>query len=97
METVINTVVGKQMSQKDAVYSLVTTLAAAAGLTVTQVKDKSFKSDAKKVLMKEVRLGIIAGINNGQISIKTQMPDAKLRKYVSGLVKNWIEKDSRLN
>lgn len=76
-------------SQKQAVYEVVTTMfEVEPGVPVHM--DKSQKDEVIAVLM--------SGFTSKQIQYAGSLPDGKeLRNYCSGLLNNWLRKDTRLN
>jgi len=76
------------MKQKDAVY--------------TAVINVMGKVDGAYVPTKEQRATIIDAITNGLVNHeidfgKTDQTEAQVRVYASGVVSNWLKKDTRLN
>lgn len=85
-----------QQSQKEAVFSAITSVAKEAGLNVAEGTDYS------TVLTRELRAQVtsilVEGFNAGNISLdKTFEDESALRTYCSGLTSNWLRKDTRLN
>lgn len=76
------------MSQKDAVY--------AAVVNVT-----GFSGDGACAPTKEQRAQVNAilceGFKKGDIKLDREYTDSDLKEYVSGLISNWLRKDTRLN
>lgn len=91
------------MKQKDAVF-------AAIESTLTEA-NVAFESgqDVSQVLTKELRSSVadilVEGFRSGRIQIDSSSPanaeklsnETALRQYVSGLISNWLRKDTRLN
>lgn len=88
-----NSVPVVQLLQKDAVYMYLSDALRGTGINFTQLKE-SKKAPEVKVLLKGVRQRLFEGIRNGEIKCKT-MDDSKLKKYCSGLINNWLNKDPR--
>ena len=89
------------MTQKDAVYEAIVSVLNSDGISFT-----SGATDVNSLLTRELRARIAALIvlnfQNGLIELsddakQTLSDSAKLRTYVSGLISNWVRKDSRLN
>jgi len=83
-------------SQKEAVFSAITSVTNEAGLSVAEGTDYS------TVLNREHRAQItsilVEGFRNGSIALdKTFEDESGLRTYCSGLTSNWLRKDKRLN
>jgi len=83
------------VTQKEAVYTAITSVLAEAGVHFEE------GSDVSTVLTKEHRAQVNAilfeGFKNGQIQLDKQFGDTELKAYVSGLQSNWVRKDKRLN
>jgi len=89
------------MTQKDAVFSVVTATIANAGIDF-----KIGIDNAANVLTRELRATINDELSamflDGQVEIsdeaRTKLSNtSELRAYVSGLVSNWVRKDNRLS
>jgi hypothetical protein len=83
-------------SQKEAVFSAITSVTNEAGLNVAEGTDYS------TVLNKELRAQItsilVEGFRSGSIALDKAFEDeSALRTYCSGLTSNWLRKDKRLN
>jgi hypothetical protein len=83
-------------SQKEAVFSAVTSVVNESGLNVAEGTDYS------NVLTKEHRAQItsilVEGFRSESISLDKSFEDeSALRTYCSGLTSNWLRKDKRLN
>lgn len=89
------------MTQKDAVFSVVTSVIDDAGFNFgVSVDDAS--SLLTKALRAQVNTELVRMFENSEIDLseeaRSKLNDAaSLRSYVSGLVSNWLRKDSRLN
>lgn len=76
-------------SQKEAVFSIITTMFEIEGNGAVQL-DKSQKHDVIDAL--------VVGFVNKEIQYAGNLPEGKdLRNYCSGLLNNWLRKDTRLN
>lgn len=82
-----------KLSQKDAVYKYVTEALGAVQLSEGQ----KLKDLVTKEVRKTVRQRLGSGIKSGEIKLSKQFDDSKLKKYCSGLINNWLKKDSRFN
>ena len=84
-----------QMSQKEAVFSAVTSVFSENGVSFAE------GSNAGSLLTKELRSQVNAilfqGFKSGSIQAERTYSDSELKAYVSGLQSNWIRKDKRLN
>ena len=79
-----------QLSQKEGVFEAITRV---LGKTEFEEPVKLERDDREKV-----RKIIFDGFKSGNIVFNQDMPDDKeLMTYTSGLVSNWLRKDSRLN
>lgn len=77
------------MKQKEAVYQAITNLFELAGDGAVEL-DRSQKHEVIQVLTE--------GFKAGRISYDGIVPeDKELRNYCSGLLNNWLRKDTRLN
>ena len=78
------------VKQKDAVFQ-----------AVCAVRGSTEFNDAVELTKEErstVQASLVAGFQNGTIAYQGDATDAtKLASYVSGLVSNWLRKDTRLN
>lgn len=79
-----------KLSQKDAVFVFVTE--AVQGVDGTKTKDL-----VTKEVRKVVRQRLFAAVKAGDVRVSKQFTDSKLKKYCSGLINNWLKKDSRFN
>ena len=76
------------MSQKEAVYSAVTSVCQVIeGVPTTPTKEQRA----------QVNLILFEGFRAGTIQLERQFSDVELKAYVSGLQSNWLRKDKRLN
>lgn len=93
METQENKVEVQKLSQKDAVLKFVT-----EALGLNQLPEGAKLKDAvTKEIRKAVRQKLFTAIRNGEVKLSKQYDDSKLKKYCSGLINNWLKKDSRFN
>jgi hypothetical protein len=88
------------LNQREATFQAITTVLENSGVSFNPGDDvKSvITSDHKK----KVREILVAGLKDGSISSTAEFTskmttDADYSKYCSGLISNWIKKDSRLN
>lgn len=83
------------VTQKEAVYTAITSVLAEAGVNFEA------GTDVSTVLTKEHRAQVNAilfeGFKNGGIQLDKSFSDTELKSYVSGLQSNWVRKDKRLN
>lgn len=82
-----------KLSQKDAVQLFVTEALGTVALTEGQ----KLKDLVTKEVRKVVRQRLFAAIKSGEVKLSKQFDDSKLKKYCSGLINNWLKKDSRFN
>lgn len=83
----------QKLSQKEAVYQY--TIRALKGKTPAE--GQSLRSLVNKEVKKEVRKMLFDGLKSGQVKLKSQKEDSALKKYCSGLINNWLNKDERFN
>lgn len=77
-----------QMNQKEAVFHFITNIKEIGSGPV-------ILSDSER---KEVIHSLVEGFQDCNISYKGTLPtEPELRKYVSGMLSNWLRKDTRLN
>lgn len=77
------------MTQREAVYKVVTDV-------VGEVRPgEAVKLDSAQ--KKEVHETLIAMFLNGEVDFRGTVDEITIRKYVPGLVNNWLRKDTRLN
>jgi hypothetical protein len=88
-------------NQREATYNAIVTVLSNSNVTFQSGSDvKSVLTSEHKKKVKEI---LMTGFKNGTIAstpdfISTKMSsDSELSKYCSGLISNWIKKDSRLN
>jgi len=83
-------------SQKEAVFSAVSSVINEAGITVHE--GESFSTHLNRELRAQVTNILVEGFNSGTIALdKSFTSEAELRTYCSGLTSNWLRKDGRLN
>ncbi len=89
------------MTQKDAVFSVVTSIIVGSGIKFQVNKDV-----AANILTKDMRTqvnnALVEKFLTGDVELSDEArgkltDEPALRAYVSGLVSNWLRKDSRLN
>lgn len=89
------------MNQKEATYNAI--IAAFANAGVSFEDGDNAKELLTPEMRTEVRETLFTQFRNGEISHKDEFAqtklhdDAELKKYVAGLLSNWIKKDKRLN
>jgi hypothetical protein len=83
-----------KLSQKDAVYNYVTE---ALGQSAQVDETIKLRSLVTKEVRKVVRQRLFAAVRSGEIKLAKQYDDSKLKKYCSGLINNWLQKDKRFN
>jgi len=91
------------VSQREIVYTTVTAVFAQNKVVFTPSQSVA-KDLCTSDLRKAVTLDIMAAFKAGQVEFKATEANAKkvasepeLRKYISGLITNWFNKDPRLN
>lgn len=85
-----------QSKQKDAVFSAINSVLSENGIQVNE--GDNFATYLTRELRAQVTNVLVEGFNKGTISLdKTFEGDAELRTYCSGLISNWLRKDTRLN
>jgi hypothetical protein len=83
-------------TQKEAVFSAVTSVINEANITVGD--GESFSTHMNRELRAQVTSILVEGFNGGNIALeKPFTTDSELRTYCSGLTSNWLRKDGRLN
>jgi hypothetical protein len=89
------------MTQKDAVFSAITSVLANNNIAFTQNN-----TNAAELMTRELRAQVNAQLRdlfeNGSIELSEEansklQDTAALKAYISGLVSNWLRKDTRLN
>ncbi len=81
-----------KLSQKDAIYNYVM-----SALNNKPAEGQKLKELVDKDVRKVVRQKLFQAFKTGEIKISKQYDDSKLKKYCSGLINNWLEKDPRFN
>lgn len=84
-----------KLTQKNAVFNFVTEAIHAAGKS--RIEGQPLKALVTKEIRKVVRQRLYAALQNSEIRMATTMDDSKLKKYCSGLINNWLKKDTRFN
>ena len=83
-------------TQKEAVFSAVTSVLNEAGVSVNE--GENFATHLTREYRSQVTAILVEGFKSGSIALdKTFEDDAALRTYCSGLTSNWLRKDTRLN
>jgi hypothetical protein len=83
-------------SQKEAVFSAISSVLAEAGITVPE--GGNYAEHLDRELRAQVTNILVEGFNGGNIALdKSFESEADLRTYCSGLTSNWLRKDKRLN
>jgi hypothetical protein len=85
-----------KQKQKEAVYSAIQSVLTESGQSISDNSPvaESLSSNARQ----QVANILVEGFNSGSIELNTKFgDDSKLRTYVSGLISNWLRKDTRLN
>lgn len=75
------------MSQKEAVFTAVTNVVGSFDGACTPTKEQ--RASINQVLCE--------GFKSGKIALDREFSDSDLKQYVSGLISNWLRKDTRLN
>ncbi len=84
-----------KMSQKEAVFSAVTSVLAENNISVSEGTDVS--TLMTRELRAQVNQVLFEGFRNGSVELDREYNDSDLKAYVSGLQSNWLRKDKRLN
>ena len=82
-------------SQKEAVYSAVTSVLAENNINVSEGTDVS--TVMTRELRSQVNQVLFEGFRGGNVELDKTFSDSDLKAYVSGLQSNWLRKDKRLN
>ena len=88
-------------NQREATFEAITTVLSNSNVSFTP--GTNVKSVLTSEHKKQIRASLMAGFKSGAIEstpdfAKTKLnSDVELSKYCSGLISNWIKKDSRLN
>lgn len=83
----------KKLSQKEATLLYVKEALQEAG--ITPAEGDSLAAYVSKDLRKVVRKKLFDGFRSGVIRLSKDKDDSKLKKYCSGLINNWLNKDER--
>jgi hypothetical protein len=86
------------MSQKEAVFSAISSVFAQSGRTFTDGEAVELSKEERATVTQIV----CSGISSGDVAFSTDAATKyntpeKLKSYVSGMVGNWLTKDKRLN
>lgn len=85
-----------KQTQKDAVFSAVTSVLSEAGVSVNE--GENFAPHLIRELRSQVTNILVEGFTSGSVDYDGEVPTGpKLRTYCSGLTSNWLRKDKRLN
>lgn len=84
-----------KMSQKEAVYSAVTSVLGENNINVSEGTDVS--TLMTRELRSQVNQVLFEGFRSGNVELDREYSDSDLKAYVSGLQSNWLRKDKRLN
>ena len=85
-----------QQTQKEAVFTAVTSVLNEAGISTNE--GDNFANHMNRELRAQVTAILVEGFKAGTIVLdKSFATEAELRTYCSGLTSNWLRKDSRLN
>lgn len=84
-----------KMSQKEAVYSAVTSVLSENNISVAEGTDVS--TVMTRELRSQVNQVLFEGFRSGSVELDREFSDSDLKAYVSGLQSNWLRKDKRLN
>lgn len=88
------------MNQKEATYKAITNTLSNRGITFTEgtpvktLLTSEIKSEVRNALFQEFRAGNVDVSDEFKAKLSN---DSELKKYVAGLVSNWLRKDKRLN
>jgi hypothetical protein len=87
-------------SQREATFDAIISVLKNNGVAFTPGND--VKSVLTSAMKKDVRSKLVSEFNNGTIAVSDDFKsklnsDAELNKYCSGLISNWVKKDTRLN
>ena len=82
-----------KMSQKEAVYSAVSSVLNENSITFTEGEAVKMT----KELRAQVNAILFEGFKSESIELDGSYSDSQLKGYISGLQSNWLRKDKRLN
>jgi hypothetical protein len=85
----------KKMTQKEAVYTAISSVLTENGITVTE--GQNVNPLMTKELRAQVNSILVEGFKAGNIELDREFSESELKAYVSGLQSNWLRKDKRLN
>lgn len=77
------------MNQKEAVFQAV--------INVVGVQHEGVKYEPTKEQRAQISMVLIEGFKSGDINLDREFDETGLKSYVSGLLSNWLRKDTRLN
>jgi hypothetical protein len=84
-----------KLSQKEAVYSAVTSVLGENNISVSEGTDVS--TLMTRELRSQVNQILFESFRSGTVQLDREFSDTDLKAYVSGLQSNWLRKDKRLN
>ena len=85
-----------KLSQREAVFATIVSVLEENGVHFNE--GMNVQSEMNKEVRAAVSAKLIEGFANGTIELSTSYTDAaKLKAYTSGLISNWVRKDTRLN
>lgn len=88
------------MTQKEAVFQAVSSVLASSGLTLSpstpasDLLNRELRALVNSIIVGQLQNGTVAISGDSSVNISD---NSQVRAYVSGLVSNWLRKDSRLN
>ena len=82
------------ISQKEAVKSAISQVLTEAGVKFDE--SSNFKDLLTREHRAQVNNILFEGFRSGSIALKKEKSDSELKEYVSGLVSNWLKKDTSL-
>lgn len=83
-----------KQNQKEAVFNAVKTVVEATG---TFAEGSNVAETISKDQRKQIVGMLVEGFNAGTIELNKQFDAKEINAYASGLVSNWLRKDTRLN
>ena len=84
-----------KLSQKEAVYSAITSVLAENNITVGD--GENVGALMTRELRSQVNAILFQSFREGSVELEGTYSDSDLKGYVSGLQSNWLRKDKRLN
>lgn len=91
----VQTVDTSKLAQKDAVFQFIVEALTSLGKATQDLK--AMADEEKKQFRKVVRKRLFESIKSGETKLSKQYDDSRLKKYCSGLINNWLKKDTRFN